>query len=159
MKEKATENESSAEVFQKLSNYDIITFDVFDTLITRCVLQPADVFSVVESKAKKMGLIDGHFSRDRREAEQLAHEKYTGVANYRQIYEILGSSFAYTHAQCVVLKALEFQSELVLVTPPVGGQGAGLSITGRREAHHIMQRYVSEQRGHSETSDSVWLSR
>lgn len=116
MKEKG----SFAAVINKLSHYDIITFDVFDTLITRCVLNPAGVFSVVEAKAKKQGLIDRSFSRDRQEAEQIAHEKFGGVANYQQIYEILGNSFAYSNAQCNELKALEFNTELDLVTPRAG---------------------------------------
>lgn len=117
MKEKV--KESSGEVFRRLSNYDIITFDVFDTLITRCVLRPADVFAVVEAKAKKMGLTDGPFSQDRREAERIAWEEFGDTANYQQIYACLCSRFAYTKAQCEALKALEFHTELELVTPRV----------------------------------------
>lgn len=119
MKEKATEMESLAEIFRRLSDYDIVTFDVFDTLITRCVLRPVDVFSLVEAKAKKVGLTDGPFFTDRQEAEKIACEVYGDTVNFQQIYEILGSRFAYSDAQCEQLKTLEFQTELELAIPRI----------------------------------------
>ena len=29
-----------------LKNYDVISFDIFDTLVTRCVYNPDDVFNI-----------------------------------------------------------------------------------------------------------------
>lgn len=37
-------------IYKQLTEYELITFDVFDTLITRCVVHPTDVFRLVERK-------------------------------------------------------------------------------------------------------------
>ena len=45
--DQAIEELSSREkVLKKLKKYDVISFDIFDTLVTRCVYEPDDVFSV-----------------------------------------------------------------------------------------------------------------
>lgn len=44
VKKSAINIQTYKETLSILSQYDIITFDVFDTLITRCVIKPVDVF-------------------------------------------------------------------------------------------------------------------
>ena len=51
-----------------IDEYEAISFDVWDTLITRTVLQPEDVFSIVESKAIEMGIKASSFRSHRHEA-------------------------------------------------------------------------------------------
>lgn len=48
-------NASEQELLKKIKEYDIITFDIFDTLLMRKVLQPEDVFRLVEIKLKEKG--------------------------------------------------------------------------------------------------------
>lgn len=105
------------EMKSRLDAYDIITFDVFDTLVTRCVLRPVDLFSLVEAAAKQKGLLSGSFSQDRRQAEQLAYEKYGESANFRQIYQVLQDRYCYTRAACEALMELEFDTEKQVVVP------------------------------------------
>lgn len=102
---------------RKLSGYDVITFDVFDTLITRCVCRPADVFSLVEAAARDRGLIQNGFARDRIRAEAEAYTVYGDTAGLAQIYELLGSRFNYTQDQCAALMALELDMERKTVIP------------------------------------------
>lgn len=100
-----------------LAKYDIITFDVFDTLITRCVLKPTDLFTVVEARAKQKGIVNHAFARDRQQAEHVAYAQYGETASFLQIYQVLQDSFSYSHSQCDALRELELQTELQLITP------------------------------------------
>lgn len=102
---------------RKLSGYDIITFDVFDTLITRCVCRPADVFSLMEAAAKDRGLIHSEFARDRVRAEAEAYEACGDTAGLAQIYEMLSSRSGYAQDQCAALMALELDMERKAVIP------------------------------------------
>ena len=44
------ERDDVAVVVKKLSGYDIVSFDLFDTLVLRNVSQPSDVFRLIEFK-------------------------------------------------------------------------------------------------------------
>lgn len=119
MRVNTTVERTAAEIETKLRGYDIITFDVFDTLITRCVLKPADVFAVVEAEAKRKKILSGSFASDRRCAEQTAYAQYGQTANFQQIYAMLRDRFSYTDTQCNALMELELETELRLVTPRI----------------------------------------
>ena len=43
------------ELKQLVSQYDAVSFDLFDTLIMRKTLEPADVFDIVEDRIEKKG--------------------------------------------------------------------------------------------------------
>ena len=101
----------------KLSQYDVITFDVFDTLITRMVLHPTDVFSLVQLQLLQQGHKAGSFAKDRIQAEQLAYEQYGDTANFDQIYQMLNGSFSYSEEQCRIFQQMEFETELQLAIP------------------------------------------
>lgn len=49
---------------KKLMNFDVISFDVFDTLLFRKVIKPTDVFQLVERDASSQG-----YAKKRQEAE------------------------------------------------------------------------------------------
>ena len=179
MRVNTTAEKTASEVFTLLSKYDIITFDVFDTLITRCVLKPADVFLVVEAEAKQAGLLTKNFSINRYQAEQAAYEKYGESANFQHIYEILHDRFDYTKLQCDVLKSLELEAELNLATPRMAVRELVLNLlaVGKRIvlcsdmylSSDIIRKilvqcgypsdlelWVSNERGASKNSGSMW---
>lgn len=108
---------TGAEMEAKLSQYDIITFDVFDTLITRSVLHPVDVFAVVEAKAKHQSLLNRSFAQERQAAEQQAYDAYGDGTNFSQIYEMLQTHFSYSQDLCSQLMALELETEQALAVP------------------------------------------
>lgn len=69
---------SATELARSLAEYDIISFDVFDTLIYRYLSKPADVFYFV---GEKLGVAD--YRRIRTEAEALARkEKHSLSGTY-----------------------------------------------------------------------------
>jgi len=92
---------------------DIVTFDVFDTLITRLVLQPEDVFKLVEARAMKLGFGKG-FATRRQQAEQRCYVKYGDRTSLQLIYkELQGFSLPEKEQ----LQALELELELKVVLP------------------------------------------
>lgn len=55
-------------LFKLIDRCQVISFDIFDTLLMRKVLIPSDIFEIVEQKLKQQG--NGYpFSQERREAE------------------------------------------------------------------------------------------
>ena len=63
---------------EELCGYDVISFDVFDTLLLRQVNRPKDVFSILEKEHHLPG-----FARDRELSEHLAREtKFTAEGTY-----------------------------------------------------------------------------
>lgn len=60
---------SEKDLKNQIRNHDIISFDVFDTLIMRKTLIPTDVFYIVEEKAREKGIIISSFGKIRQRAE------------------------------------------------------------------------------------------
>lgn len=73
------------EVYKKsINDYDIISFDIFDTLVTRYVLYPEDIGDILAHK-----YFNSAFKENRKKAELMAMEKYGECYNLRNIYEEL----------------------------------------------------------------------
>lgn len=106
-----------SEVLDYLMDYDIISFDVFDTLISRTVIKPVDVFKLVEIKARNSGIIDRDFFSERQKAEQYSYELNGERTNINHIYDILNKDYGYTFEQCNWLINIEIETETEVVTP------------------------------------------
>lgn len=88
--------------------YDVVSFDVFDTLIVRDVNQPHDVFSYMERELiEKYGSDFFGFREKRVTAERLALKKKNQV-NLDEIYQMYEFQYARSY---VDLKQLEIQYE------------------------------------------------
>lgn len=75
-------------MIRRISKYQIVSFDIFDTLLKRDVYKPTDVFQVVQQEAKEKYNIDSDFKRVRIEAERKAREKSSfSEINLDEIYE------------------------------------------------------------------------
>lgn len=75
--------ENPVDAAERLSQYDIISFDVFDTLIFRCFDKPTAVFYMV---GQELGYLD--FERIRREIEWKTREKkYEQFGHYEVTFE------------------------------------------------------------------------
>ncbi len=75
-------------MLRQLAGYDVISFDLFDTLLLRCCAEPRDVFDLV---AQKLGMES--FARLRPEAEAEARRRVTGSekeVSLAGIYQVLG---------------------------------------------------------------------
>ena len=80
-----TNETSKSKIVQKIKKYDVISFDVFDTLITRSVNTPSDVFVMV---GERIG--NKSFKELRIEAEENARRNTIGrEPNIDEVYEYL----------------------------------------------------------------------
>ncbi|MCC8028899.1 MAG: hypothetical protein LIO75_03730 [Lachnospiraceae bacterium] len=84
-----SQRETPSELAEKLAEYDVISFDVFDTLILRPFSEPADLFFLMGAK-----LAYPDFKQIRQEMERRAREKkYKKERHYEvslsEIYDIL----------------------------------------------------------------------
>ncbi|MDW6002195.1 HAD-IA family hydrolase [Vibrio mangrovi] len=101
-------------MFKKLiNNYDIISFDVFDTLVTRCFLKPDDVFRYIEYREDAEGFVCA-----RKQAESNAFNRDNGLKCYEvtleEIYEQIPGKYKF-------LKDIELEIEKkCIIVNPVG---------------------------------------
>jgi predicted HAD superfamily hydrolase len=82
-------------ITQAIDKHDVISFDVFDTLIARPYMNPFDMFIHLEKIYKAEG-----FAKERGEAEVRARNKTTmEEITYDEIYSEIGADFKsmYTH--------------------------------------------------------------
>lgn len=95
-----------------IDQYDVVSFDIFDTLIYRNVLQPSDIFKIVERKYNKQYGTNLNFYRKRIDAEKKARTIFPyREVNIDEIYEVLNTSLGKDVAQ--QLKKIEKETELI----------------------------------------------
>lgn len=102
-------NSSSDSLKQKIAMADVVSFDVFDTLIVRDVLRPVDLFFFLERKMQKEGISCKEFAVQRQAAE--AQLNQVCVPNLNQIYEQLGVHYAWSKEIVDKASSLEFALE------------------------------------------------
>lgn len=95
-------------ILKKMIKYEIVSFDVYDTLIHRIYKEPCDVFREVERKLKYLQCMEEGFYEKRCRAEQMARtntekEEIT-LDDIYQFYE--------TCLDKELLKKLEIETEL-----------------------------------------------
>ncbi len=98
-------------------NYDVITFDIFDTLITRLLYQPDDLFRLMERKIQSSYKIQVDYLALRKEAERIAWEEKGDFCNIHHIYEKLPLVSDFTSEQAEELKQMEINLEYQLCIP------------------------------------------
>ena len=90
------------ELLQRTEEYDAVSFDLFDTLIMRQVLFPADVFELMDDRLRQHGIIIEDFSVRRTASEkELSKERaprlteiYSHMKNTYHIAEIVPEQMA-----------------------------------------------------------------
>lgn len=99
-------------IVKQISEYDYISFDIFDTLLKRNVSEPKDVFKlmvVIQPELNK------EFPSYRINAEQEARKKKNGKeVTLREIYQCLND---YTDTQKEKLMQLEMETEKSVLVP------------------------------------------
>lgn len=100
-----------------LSGFDVISFDIFDTLITRAVYMPDDVFRLMETRLKKEYGIDCDYLALRKRAEALAWNKKGAYTNIDDIYECLPSVMNISAEEAMQFKQMEIDLEMALCLP------------------------------------------
>lgn len=110
---------SADEIIRAFKKYDTVSFDIFDTLIKRCVAQPRDVFHrVARDFTDKTGIfIDPlKFQNDRHNAEIFAENHTSGreETNLQEIYACLPEEYSSMTDELI---PLEIERELKCCRP------------------------------------------
>lgn len=102
-------------LFEELSQYETVTFDIFDTLVTRTLFQPNDLFDRMEKKSTHS--FSKPFLEIRKRAEQKARETFLHDVNLDEIYEVLEEEEHLSKEESKRLKDLEIALELEHLIP------------------------------------------
>lgn len=105
-------------LYQKLKEYDVISFDIFDTLITRMVVSPSDIFELLHLEVSPSLLKGDSFPTARRKAELSIGEKIKPEdSNLDQIYEELAKIYSLDKKEAEKLKKRELELEKKFLIP------------------------------------------
>lgn len=100
-----------------LSLFDVVSFDIFDTLITRAVYNPDDLFVLMGEIIKDKYSIKADFFKARKEAEAEAWNKHKEGTNIHHIYEELPKVLNISAEIAEEIKQLEIDLEINLCLP------------------------------------------
>ena len=105
-------NISEKDLVQEIKKHEVISFDIFDTLLMRRVLQPEDIFSLVEEKLNKKGVVCS-FREKRIEAEHLSGY----CPNLDEIYDKLAIICGWSDKAKEEIKTLERATDFDMIVP------------------------------------------
>ncbi len=103
------------EIKKEIDNHNIICFDIFDTLISRKVVQPNDIFEIVEKRLKCRGL-NYAFSKIRKIASGIAYNERI-TPSLKDIYDVMCREEKITKSDINEMMTEELNVELEYITP------------------------------------------
>lgn len=100
---------------ERILESDIISFDIFDTLLMRRCRRPEDVFRLIAYETE-MDCSDTDFAGKRKEAEKVCYKKVTKYFHLKQIYDILCDEgvIAKHQAESLMQKEMEIEKRLLV---------------------------------------------
>ena len=130
--------DSDRSLFESIEKHDLISFDVFDTLVLRDVYRPSDIFEIIEVSR---GL--GGFAQTRREAENVANKKVAVLgranANLNEIYGCMPTNLG-------PIRTLEFEIEKEFcISNPTMKRAFDHALQSGRKVVVASDTYLSEQ--------------
>lgn len=99
----------SDELKHKIASAEVISFDIFDTLLVRDVLRPVDLFFFLERRLQYAGIPCQAFALQRQAAE--AQLNQFCVPRLEQIYELLKEYYGWTEKEKKMSSAFEWELE------------------------------------------------
>lgn len=107
-------NKSYEELLGEIDRHDVISFDIFDTLLTRKVYEPSDVFTLLDLEYEER--YPFVFSVERKRAQQELSE--TGEPDIHEIYRRMkANNPLLSSEEMESLKAREIEKERQVLTP------------------------------------------
>src|SRR5208283_2076721 len=100
---------SSEELRNAIDNYEVISFDIFDTLITRPVLVPDTAFEIAGIKINKELNLNLNYVKYRKQAEFCIRieNDFTGDCSIDDIYAEFRKATGLSETQCEAIKQIE----------------------------------------------------
>lgn len=112
-----TRNGIEPELEWLLNQGEIVTFDIFDTLIMRCVAVPALVNEIIRFHAEDLLNREFDFPTLRLQAEELARQKKLSDVTLDDIYQSFAELTHLDAETCQKIRELEVATELKLILP------------------------------------------
>lgn len=103
---------SMDDMYNTITKYDVISLDIFDTLITRMIYEPDDIFRLMGEKLKQTSFIE-----DRKKAEQEARLHLKKDVNLTEIYEAYQNLYHVTMEEARSIQKLEEELETKIMVP------------------------------------------
>ncbi len=103
------------ELLEKINKNEVISFDIFDTLLMRTVLYPSDVYELVEQKVIIKYGQSFDFYKKRQEIER--NLSRTGVPTIYHIYKELEQQIPLSRKELKEIQELEWQVEQQVLLP------------------------------------------
>lgn len=110
-------NSSYFQLKSQIENHDVISFDLFDTLIMRKVLEPKDIFFIVQEKIKAERELEVPFFEARIKAANFCRHYIDENCTINQIYEKLADILELDEEFKKYILNLEVQTELDFIMP------------------------------------------
>ncbi|KTE92014.1 haloacid dehalogenase [Desulfitobacterium hafniense] len=110
-------NRTLEELKLAIDNHAVISFDLFDTLIMRKVLMPANIFDLIERELAERFNIHMNFKGSRIEAEKYCFANIDQHFTMEQVYSRLQETLHLTDELTDQIKAMEYELELKYCTP------------------------------------------
>ncbi len=99
-------------ILRSIRESDVVSFDVFDTLLVRRTLLPEDVFRLTEMRAKTAGISSDCFAKIRKNTEQ-----YAGFSTIFEIYETIREYYGWSEATTKTMLEMELAVEDDVLIP------------------------------------------
>lgn len=112
------ENQTKEKCLETLMNYEMISFDIFDTLITRKAIFPSVVFDILETYVNEKYNIQG-FKQLRINAEYnvRVEKKFLNDCSINEIYDNLSKILKLSKKAKQDIERKEVELELLYITP------------------------------------------
>ena len=109
---------SFEQIREEAQKYDIVSFDIFDTLVSRVVARPDDAFDLLEHRLKEGLFPQLDFKKLRKEAEATCRRKNPAQnCDLDDIYREFAAISGLSEEACETIKKAELENELELVFP------------------------------------------
>lgn len=131
-------NKTYLDLENSVDSYDMVSFDIFDTLIIRKVLYPIDVFNLTEKKLKNRVGENFEFITYRKKASALLIEP-TIDEIYEKMRELMGCSKEF----CDLMKKCELETEQSVIVGREDIIKFCKGILNKKEVYFISDMYYS----------------
>lgn len=111
------EGRQESNLLDEIDSAEIVSFDIFNTLLVRPYLYPSELYGVLERQIQKEFSVRFPFFQERQAAEAAARKKLGKDVNYDEIYDEMISRNPDDIVIVERLRELEFQYELDKLFP------------------------------------------
>jgi FMN phosphatase YigB (HAD superfamily) len=135
---------TKAEFMRRLENSEVISVDLFDTLIMRRTLFATDVIELTDEKLKEQGIVIEKFCDRRLESEKYLSQKT--APTLVKIYEYMLEKYDIQNVTAQQLAELEWKLDYELVVPRSEiCEAAAKAYEGGKEVYIVSDTYYTKQ--------------